>query len=178
MRRMLPLLMMAIGLAVSGAAQSEPLIIELTVATDINPATASYISRGIETARRRDAAMVLIKLDTPGGQMISMRQIISDILHSPIPVGMWVAPEGARAASAGTFLVYAAHVSAMAPATTIGAAHPVMMTGGMPGGEPSEGAAKQLDTLTEKIVNDAVAQIRGLADKRGRNAQWAEQAVR
>ncbi len=178
MRRMLLLLVMTIGLAVSGAAHSEPLIIELTVASDINPATASYISRGIEAARRRDADLVLIKLDTPGGQMISMRQITSDILHSTIPVGMWVAPEGARAASAGTFLVYAAHVSGMAPSTTIGAAHPVMMTGGMPGGEPSEGAAKQLETLTEKIVNDAVAQIRGLADKRGRNAQWAEQAVR
>jgi len=177
MRRMLLLLMMAISLVVSAAAHSEPLIIELTVASDINPATASYISRGIEAARRRDADLVLIKLDTPGGQMISMRQITSDILHSTIPVGVWVAPEGARAASAGTFLVYAAHVSAMAPSTTIGAAHPVMMTG-TPGGEPSEGAAKQLETLTEKIVNDAVSQIRGLADKRGRNAQWAERAIR
>ncbi len=177
MRRILPLLMIALGLTLGAVAEAEPLIIELTVASDINPATASYISRGIDAARRRDATMVLIKLDTPGGQMISMRRITSDILHSPIPVGVWVAPEGARAASAGTFLVYAAHVSGMAPSTTIGAAHPVMMTG-TPGGESSEGAAKQLETLTEKIVNDAVSQIRGLAEKRGRNAQWAERAIR
>ena len=177
-RTALVLLFATIGLTLSPFAQAEPLVLQLTVASDINPATASYISRGIDAARRRDAAMVLIKLDTPGGQMISMRQITSDILHSTIPVGVWVAPEGARAASAGTFIVYAAHIAGMAPSTTIGAAHPVMMTGGMPGAEPSEGMAKQLDTLTEKIVNDAVSQIRGLAAKRGRNAEWAERAVR
>ena len=177
-RAALVLLFATIGLTLSPVAQAEPLVLQLTVASDINPATASYISRGIDAAHRRGAAMVLIKLDTPGGQMISMRQITSDILHSTIPVGVWVAPEGARAASAGTFIVYAAHIAGMAPSTTIGAAHPVMMTGGMPGAEPSEGMAKQLDTLTEKIVNDAVSQIRGLAAKRGRNAEWAERAVR
>ncbi len=176
-RRMVPLLVTAIGLTLSGIARGEPLIVELTVASDINPATASYIARGIRTATKRGAELLLIKLDTPGGQMISTRQITADILISPVPVGVWVGPEGARAASAGTFIAYAAHVSAMAPSTHIGAAHPVFIGGGMPG-ESDAGMSKQLETLQEKAVNDAVAYIRGLAEKRGRNIEWAERAVR
>ncbi|MGC9317107.1 MAG: NfeD family protein [Armatimonadota bacterium] len=159
-----------------GAAQARPLIIKLPIEGDINPATASYISRGLQMARERNASLLLIELDTPGGQLISTRQITGEILHSPVPVGVWIGPEGARAASAGTFITYAAHISGMAPSTHLGAAHPVLF-GGMPGQPPEEGG-EQLKTIEDKAVNDAVAYIKGLAERRGRNAEWAEQAVR
>jgi len=161
---------------VCGVAHARPLIIRLPVSGDINPATVSYICRGLASARERTADMLLIQLDTPGGQLTSTRQIISEMLHCPVPVGVWVGPEGARAASAGTFIVYAAHVSGMAPSTHLGAAHPVMLTG-MPG-QTGEDGSEQPSSMEDKVVNDAVAYIRGLAEKRERNAEWAERAVR
>ncbi|MEA3400584.1 MAG: nodulation protein NfeD [Armatimonadota bacterium] len=159
-----------------GAAQAQPLIIKLSIDGDINPATVSYISRGLQVARERNASLLLVQLDTPGGQLTSTRQITGDMLHSPVPVGVWVGPEGARAASAGTFIAYAAHVSGMAPSTHLGAAHPVLF-GGVPG-QPGDQSSEQLKTLEDKAVNDAVAYIKGLAERRGRNAEWAERAVR
>ncbi|TAK32730.1 MAG: nodulation protein NfeD [Chloroflexota bacterium] len=133
----------------------------------INPVTAAYIVRGIDTAEQTSARAVVIQLDTPGGLMDSMRDIIQRMLASKVPVVVYVSPAGARAASAGTFITMAANVAAMAPNTNIGAAHPVSGNG-----------QDISDTMGEKITNDAVAQIRGLADERGRNADWAESAVR
>lgn len=133
----------------------------------INPVTAAYIVRGIDTAEKSNARAVVIELDTPGGLMESMREIDQRILASKVPVVVYVSPAGARAASAGTFITMAAHVAAMAPNTSIGAAHPV--------GENGQDISA---TMQDKVTNDAVAQIRGLADERGRNADWAETAVR
>ena len=139
-------------------------------------------------AQAQGAPLVLIELDTPGGLDSSMRQIIQAILASPVPVAVYVSPTGARAASAGTYILYAAHVAAMAPSTTLGAATPVAI--GMPGSERKPGApadsasaasgarAGSFDAMTAKQVHDAAAFIRGLAQQRGRNAEWAERAVR
>jgi len=158
----------------------------------IGPATADYLSRGLELAAKRDAAVVVLALDTPGGLDASMRDIIRAILASPVPVATYVHPSGARAASAGTYLMYASHIAAMTPGTNLGAATPIAI--GMPPvdrpPEPPKGASG--DTATEqrsrppgpstaaeaKVINDAVAFIRSLAELRGRNANWAEKAVR
>jgi membrane-bound serine protease (ClpP class) len=172
----------------------------LEVQDAIGPASADYLVRGIARAKEAGAPLVVITLDTPGGLDSSMRQIIQAILASPVPVAVYVSPTGARAASAGTYILYAAHIAAMAPATTLGAATPVAI--GMPGGgrrppadEPSgaprgeqnaEGKddkkstppAASPDAMTAKQVHDAAAFIRGLAQQRGRNAEWAERAVR
>ncbi len=129
----------------------------------IGPTIADYVVKNLELANRELSEAVIIELDTPGGLDDSMREIVQAILRSEIPVITYVWPEGARAASAGTFIVLASQVAAMAPATNIGAAHPVGLEGG---------------TVSEKAVNDAVAYIRGLAERRGRNAAWAENAVR
>ena len=142
-------------------------VVVLTVENIINPVTAEYIIQGIEQASQDGAAAIVIRLDTPGGLMTSMRMIIKGILNSSVPVVVYVAPSGSRAASAGTFITIAAHVAAMAPGTNIGAAHPVGI-----GGE------KMDETMSEKMENDAAAYIRTLAEKRGRNAKWAEEAVR
>lgn len=163
------------ALVVSGTAPAAGLVVELSVESDINPATASYISRGITEATGKNAAMVLIRLDTPGGQLTSTKEITTAILQSPVPVGVWVGPDGSRAASAGTFITYSAHVAGMAPSSHIGAAHPVMM-GGVPG-QSQEQDSEQAKTMETKVVNDAVAYIRTLAEKRGRNAEWGEKAV-
>ena len=178
--------------------------IAIKVKGAIGPATRDYIREGIEQASAQGAKVLILEMDTPGGLDSSMRDIIQDILQSPVPVATWVTPEGARAASAGTYILYASHVAAMAPATNLGAATPVAIGGGgMPGSEPeppaqddavadddenAEAAREQRrerrspaqgGTASErKAVNDAVAYIRGLAEKRGRNADWAEQAVR
>lgn len=201
--------------------------IVLDVQGPIGPATRDFLTRSLETAAEREAALVIIRMDTPGGLDASTRDIIKAILNSSVPVATYVAPEGARAASAGTYILYASHVAVMSPATNVGAATPVSMVGGAPapGGQPpqQDDKAKKKDradqnaeaadgdaahgeraedsaddsaddstddstdaddesvpgdAMTKKVVNDAVAYIRGLADKRGRNADWAERAVR
>lgn len=159
----------------------------------IGPATSDYITTGLETARERGAKAVILQMDTPGGLDTSMREIIRAILESSVPVLSYVSPSGARAASAGTYILYASHISAMAPGTNLGAATPVSVGGGglpMPGGgqdKPESGEeteedgsdeAGSGDAMKAKMVNDAVAYIRALAEMRGRNAEWAEKAVR
>ncbi len=172
----------------------------------IGPATRDYLTRAFELAAERNAALIIIRMDTPGGLDASTRDIVKAILSSPVPIVTFVAPEGARAASAGTYILYASHVAAMSPATNLGAATPVPITGSPPASAPEpardSGAGKKgtdtgeedggeesgktvpgsgapsTDTMTRKIVNDAAAYIKGLANKRGRNAEWAEKAVR
>jgi membrane-bound serine protease (ClpP class) len=143
----------------------------------VGPASADFVSRAIKRAAREKAQLVIIRMDTPGGLDTSMRSLIKDILASPVPVATFVAPSGSRAASAGTFILYASHIAAMAPGTNLGAASPVAIGGGGPQkGDPKE--KPQEDTMTRKVTNDAVAYIRGLAEMRKRNADWAEKAVR
>ncbi|MBO1016848.1 nodulation protein NfeD [Achromobacter sp. SD115] len=160
----------------------------------VGPATADYVIRGLEAARQQNAAAVVLRIDTPGGLDASMRDIIRAILASPVPVISYVAPNGARAASAGTYILYASHVAAMAPATNLGAATPIALGGSppRPADSPSGPAdpadkkppadktapAAPKDAGEAKAINDAVAYIRSLAALRGRNADWAEQAVR
>jgi len=138
----------------------------LTVKGVIDPVVARYITNGFDRAEKDGAELVIIKLDTPGGLMESMESITQKMLNSPIPSVVYVWPQGARAASAGVFITYAADIAAMAPSTNIGAAHPVTM------------GQKADSTMMEKITNDAVARIKGMANKRGRNAEWAERSVR
>lgn len=135
----------------------------------INPIVADFISKSVAKSGEDGAKALIIELDTPGGLDLSMRSIVKEILNSKIPVVVYVYPSGARAASAGVMITMAAHVAAMAPGTNIGAAHPVNLGAG--GGRTDE-------TMMEKVVNDAVAYIRSIADKRGRNSDWAEKAVR
>jgi membrane-bound serine protease (ClpP class) len=153
----------AAGLA--GAGANEVLI--LRVADAISPGTADFIHHGIKTAETQQAACLIIELDTPGGLAESMRNIVQDVLASTVPVVVYVAPSGARAASAGVMITMAADIAAMAPGTNIGAAHPVGA-----GGQEIDGK------MSEKVVNDMVAQAKSVAERRGRNAQWVERAIR
>jgi membrane-bound serine protease (ClpP class) len=140
----------------------------------IGPATADFVRRSIERAATDGTELVVLRIDTPGGLDSAMREIIKAILASPVPVAAFVAPSGARAASAGTFILYASHIAAMAPGTNVGAASPVAIMGG----STDKDGKKTEDTMMHKAMNDAVAYIRGLAQLRRRNADWAEQAVR
>jgi membrane-bound serine protease (ClpP class) len=140
----------------------------------IGPANAHFVRRAVERAAKDGAELVILQVDTPGGLDASMREVIKAILASPVPVAAFVAPSGARAASAGTFILYAAHIAAMAPGTNLGAASPVSIGGAL----SQKDGKKEEDTMTRKVTNDAVAYIRGLAELRGRNADWAEKAVR
>ncbi|WP_018184493.1 NfeD family protein [Kaistia granuli] len=149
----------------------------------IGPATARAVKEGLEAAVARQAEIVILRLNTPGGLVASMREILVDILASRIPVIGYVAPSGAHAASAGTYILYATHIAAMAPGTNIGAATPIELgppIPGLPGGGKREEAPKEAapDAGIAKATNDAVALIRSLAELRGRNADWGEKAVR
>lgn len=151
---------------VSGqASAATPQVDVLRVEGTINPVVASYIDRGIKLAQEHGATACIIEMDTPGGLDSSMRDIVQHILEANVPIVVYV-PPGGRAASAGAFITLAAHVAAMAPATEIGAAHPVAIGDSMD------------ETMEQKVVNDAVAYIRSIAEIRGRNADWAEAAVR
>ena len=139
----------------------------------IGPATASYISRSIEEAKTQNVGCLVIQLNTPGGLLDSTQKIVQSFLGSPVPVVVYVAPTGATATSAGCFITLAATVAAMAPATTIGAAHPVSI-----GGFPSGGEEKADETMKQKLENFSVSYMETIAGKRQRNVEWAKSAVK
>lgn len=175
----------ALWAAVTQAA-SPPHAALLEIDGPIGPATSAYFDKAQRKAVADGAAVIVLRLDTPGGLDSAMRQIVRDILASPVPVIGYVGPGGARAASAGTYILYSTHLAAMAPATNLGAATPIPVNGAWPKSAPADADDKkagkppvpQADAEELKTVNDAVAYIRGLAEQRGRNADWAEQAVR
>ena len=143
-------------------------IVVVKISGAINPAVAEFVSQEIHQANKEQQALIVLNMDTPGGLDTSMRQIIKKIQSSHVPVASYVSPSGSRAASAGTFITIASHIAAMAPGTNIGAAHPVNMMGGN---------NEQESTMDKKVVNDAAAYIRSLAELRNRNSHWAELAV-
>lgn len=177
-----------LGLGAQAPAQG----VRLDIDGPIGPATSDYLHRAMAQAQESGAELIVLRMDTPGGLDSAMRDIIKDILASTVPVVSYVAPNGARAASAGTYILYASHVAAMAPATNLGAATPVSIgptpsTPKPPQAPQPEGEAEEKQppqdnsndgAMRRKVVNDAVAYIRGLAKMRGRNSEWAEKAVR
>jgi len=176
-------------------AQADGTVIQLDLEGAIGVATAEFIINGIEEAEDRGAELVIIRMDTPGGLVSPMRDIVKAILGSDVPVATYVSPDGARADSAGTYILLASHIAAMAPTTHLGAATPVALGGGGPGkkdapdddeesDEDEESEEKEEKDATDsgsamdkKVMNDAIAYIRGLAEAHGRNADWAEKAV-
>ncbi len=192
------LALLAMWPVLSCAATAQPVML-LTLEGAVSPATADYMVRGIRQAAEKGAGLVILQVDTPGGLDTSMRSVIKEILASPVPVAVFVGPSGARAASAGTYILYASHVAAMAPGTNLGAATPVPIGIGQPSKEPAgtekekektkkkkgakEGESKEEEemhgsAMTRKQVHDAAAYMRSLAQLRGRNAEWGERAVR
>ncbi len=178
----LALLLLAQSLFANDGSNRKALLVEID--GPIGPVTQELILRAIDSAEAESAHMVILQMNTPGGLDHSMREIIQAILDAQVPVVTYISPQGSRAASAGTYILYASHVAAMAPATNLGAATPVQI-GGMP--KPPSDPAKSQDSADEaadqssmekKLINDAVAYIQGLAKLRGRNEQWAEAAVR
>jgi membrane-bound serine protease (ClpP class) len=196
------------GMSAHGQERAAPVgdVIRIIVDGPISPVSADYIDKGLQEATDNNAALLILQLDTPGGLMTSTRQIVKSLLGAQVPVAVHVAPPGARAASAGVFVTMAAHVAVMAPGTNIGAAHPVNIGGRNPlapkkdkdgdegKGRSAEGEDKQDDeakeaekeepaldddnVMAQKVINDTVAFIRSIAEKQGRNADWAERAVR
>lgn len=189
LRRMTVFIASAWLLAFGGLSHAEGRALVLEIDDAIGVATADYIITGLEKAADSDAALVIIKMDTPGGLVEPMRDIVKAILGSPVPVVTYVTPGGARADSAGTYILLASHVAAMAPTTHLGAATPVSLGGDgpsppLPLKDRSEEQAEEPapvpdgDAMSRKILNDAISYIRGLAEAHGRNAEWAEKAVR
>jgi membrane-bound serine protease (ClpP class) len=186
----------AIPWTARGASGPAAPVVVVPLSGAIGPATADFVGRALGRAQKDDAQLVILRIDTPGGLDLSMRQIIKDVLASPVPVVAFVAPGGARAASAGTYILYASHIAAMAPGTNLGAATPVNLTAPSPlatppkpdavrepkstreADHPSDASDHKDDAMTRKQVSDAAAYIRALAQMRGRNADWAERAVR
>jgi len=165
---------LALWFTAFAACASEETVYFIKINGAIGPATASYIARSIGETQSRNAQFLVIQLNTPGGLLDSTQLIVQSLLASPIPVVVYVAPTGATATSAGCFITLAASVAAMAPATTIGAAHPVMIGGGIPSGD----GQKTDDTMKQKLENFSVSYIEAIAAKRNRNVEWAKSAVR
>ena len=174
-----------IGIGQERADERSNVLLHMEIRGAIGPATSDFLLRGLERAQEREAQLLVLEMDTPGGLDTAMREMVQAILASPIPVAIYVAPSGARAASAGTYLLYASHIAAMAPATSLGAATPIQIGGGK-AAEPDSKNDQKNDPKSDepgtaaerKAVNDAVSFIRGLAELRNRNVDWAEAAVR